>query len=239
MTDPSSVAHVMIGAMDPLGAHSATPAELAARQAAERAGTPFVEVVDGNGRRQFSRLTGTEALTIGRESDSDLALDWDREVSRAHAELEPIGAAWTVIDDGLSRNGTFVNGDRVRGRRRLFDLDVIRVGQTLIVFRDPAGVADETFPSSDGSGKVELTPAQRRVLVALCRPFAVERDVAAPASNREIAEELVLSLDGVRSHMKALFERFGVEDLPQNKKRTELVRRALALGIVDRHDLHG
>ena len=55
-----------------------------------------------------------------------------------------------------------------------------------------------------------LTPAQRRVLVALCRPLR-ETGVAAPASNREIADELVLSVDTVKGTLSALFERFGLD----------------------------
>jgi DNA-binding NarL/FixJ family response regulator len=69
------------------------------------------------------------------------------------------------------------------------------------------------------------------VLSALCRPL-VEDTFAAPPSNREIADELVISVDTVKSHLHALFELFKVQDLPQNRKRSELVRRALARGAV-------
>ena len=40
-------------------------------------------------------------------------LDWDSEISRVHAALERIGDDWTVVDDGLSHNGTYLNGERV------------------------------------------------------------------------------------------------------------------------------
>ena len=59
-----------------------------------------------------------------------LALPWDDEVSRLHAELVRMGEDWVLCDDGLSHNGTFVNGERVRGRRRLRDGDVVTVGAT-------------------------------------------------------------------------------------------------------------
>ena len=45
-----------------------------------------------------------------------------------------MGGDWVVCDEGLSHNGTFVNGERVRGRRRLRGGDVIAVGDTLIAF---------------------------------------------------------------------------------------------------------
>ena len=45
-----------------------------------------------------------------------------------HAALERAGEEWTVVDDGLSHNGTFVAGERVTARRRLRDGDVIAIG---------------------------------------------------------------------------------------------------------------
>jgi hypothetical protein len=83
---------------------------------------------------------------------------------------------------------------------------------------------------------VQPTPAQRRVLVALCRPYATA-SYGAPASNRQIAEELVLSVDTVKGTLHELFEAFGLQDLPQNQKRGALAARALQLGLVTRREL--
>jgi DNA-binding NarL/FixJ family response regulator len=57
------------------------------------------------------------------------------------------------------------------------------------------------------------------------------------ASNREIAEALFVSVETVKTHMRALFDAFEVGDVPQYHKRTELVRRALETGLVTAHDL--
>jgi len=57
----------------------------------------------------------------------DVALPWDLTVSRVHAELVAVGDVWTVADDGLSRNGVFVNGERLVSRRRLRDGDALRI----------------------------------------------------------------------------------------------------------------
>ena len=51
-------------------------------------------------------------VVIGRNPDQGIELSWDPQVSRVHAVLERIGGVWTVEDDGLSRNGTSVNGVR-------------------------------------------------------------------------------------------------------------------------------
>ena len=84
---------------------------------AEREGSPFLLLRDGDRTQRLVRLpTDGDRLTIGRGEGVDLALDWDERVSRVHAELERVGDSWAVADDGLSRNGTFVNGSRVHGR---------------------------------------------------------------------------------------------------------------------------
>ena len=58
-------------------------------------------------------------MTVGRRLEADVPLAWDPEVSRLHAELEFKAGEWTLCDDGFSQNGTFVNGLRIHGRRRL------------------------------------------------------------------------------------------------------------------------
>jgi pSer/pThr/pTyr-binding forkhead associated (FHA) protein len=214
-----------------------TPEERAQLRAAEEPGGSFLVYRDGEGQQQLRGLDG-ERLSIGRDAGNDLPLGWDRETSRLHALLEQLGGSWTVVDDGISRNGTLVNGARVRGRRRLNDRDLIRVGSTQILYRDPMQAADET-PAAAGSATVAgLTAAQRRVLLALCRPLLEATEVAVtPPSNGEIAAELTVSVEAVRTQMKTLFKLFEVPDLPQNRKRADLARRALASGIVLPRDL--
>jgi pSer/pThr/pTyr-binding forkhead associated (FHA) protein len=167
-----------------------------------------------------------------------VALDWDSRVSRVHAALERVGDDWAVLDDGLSHNGTWVNGERLTGRRRLADGDTISVGATMLVFRAPPGSsASRPTVSAVGPHLGELlTPAQRRVLVALCRPFK-DSPYGAPASNQRIADELVLSVNTVKGTLRALFEVFGVDDLPQNEKRASLALEALRTGLISRRDL--
>ena len=217
--------------------HDSTPAELTELLAAERAGRPFLIFRDAERAQRLLPLDGTR-ITVGREAGNDLALTWDPEASRLHALLERLGGSWTVVDDQLSRNGTLVNGARVRGRRRLNDRDVIRLGSTEVLYRDPDQGADETPPASHPAVAAAITPAQRRVLVALCRPLMEPGDQpGVPPSNPEIADELTVSVEAVRSHLKTLFKLFEVPDLPQNRKRAELARRALASGVVLPRDL--
>jgi pSer/pThr/pTyr-binding forkhead associated (FHA) protein len=205
--------------------------------AAERAGRPFVAYRDASGSMRFIELEG-ERVVIGRDESNDLALQWDVEVSRIHALFEQLAGAWTVVDEQLSRNGTFVNGQRVRGRRRLEDRDVVRFGATEVLFRSPAEESGETARVASPAGVTGVTPGQQRVLVALCQPFLDSSEPGAtPPSNSELAESLGVSTEAVRTHLKALFKLFELPDLAQNRKRAELARRALAAGIVVPRDL--
>jgi pSer/pThr/pTyr-binding forkhead associated (FHA) protein len=220
---------------DVQGLHRRTPIELQAVIAAQRTGMAFLEYRDGDEALRIVELgPELDRLSIGRLAGCDVAVTWDSEVSRAHALLEQAGGAWTIEDRGSS-NGTLVNSARINGPHVLRDSDVLRIGRTRIVFH-AAGDADlrRTTPALDRVVP-QPTDSQRKVLVELCRP-ALERGGGA-ASNREIAQALFVSVETVKTHMRALFEAFEVGDVPQYHKRTELVRKALETGLVSTHDV--
>jgi pSer/pThr/pTyr-binding forkhead associated (FHA) protein len=223
----------------PLDAHAASPQELRDRLAAERRGSPFLVYRTDVGDQVLLELgAAADRVTIGRRATNDVALEWDTRVSRVHAALERVGDAWAVMDDGLSHNGTWVNGERLTGHRRLADGDTISVGASLVVFRAPSGgsLSKATVSAAGPHIGELLTPAQRRVLVALCRPFK-DSHYASPATNQRIADELVVSVDTVKGTLRALFEVFGIDALPQNEKRASLALQALRTGVVQPRDL--
>jgi pSer/pThr/pTyr-binding forkhead associated (FHA) protein len=221
------------------GPRAASAGELKAQIEAERLGQPFLVYRDGAGEQRLLTIEeGMSELWIGRSPSTDLRLDWDEEVSGLHAQLAVVGEECTLVDDGLSRNGSFVNGERVSGRRRLRDGDLLRFGRPAVLYRAPGlGTGESTVISTDALTAAGVSPAQRRVLVALCRPFKESSTFATPATNQQIAEELFLSVDAVKTHLRALFEKFGVEDLPQNQKRAALVERALQSGLISPREL--
>jgi pSer/pThr/pTyr-binding forkhead associated (FHA) protein len=215
----------------------ATSAEVKDWIAAEGTGEPFLLVRDDRGRQSVLGLAERTRATIGRRPSCDVSVSWDAKVSRVHAALEHVANAWVVLDDGLSHNGTFVNGERVTGRRRLADSDAIRVGDTIVVYCDPAHAESQPTVTSVGPRIARrISPAQHRMLLALCRP-ARDSAVVAPATNREIAQELNLAEDSVKSALRDLFPLFGVDDLPPNRKRAQLAVNALQTGVVSRHEL--
>lgn len=215
-----------------IGPYELTVRELVAVRAADRLGGAYLLLRDGDGRLVLHPLD-RPVVRLGRAPDNELVIDWDAEISRAHARLEQGGGRWSVVDDGLSRNGTYVGEARVLNRRLLSPGDVVRMGRTALVLRGPVDQLGETLTSTDTAAAIQLSPAERRVLEALCRPCLTNPSTPLPpASNPEIAEELVLSIAGVKTHLRSLFDKFDIEDLPQNRKRAELARRAIALGLV-------
>jgi pSer/pThr/pTyr-binding forkhead associated (FHA) protein len=212
--------------------------ELKARIEAERAGQPFLLYRDGEDKQQlFSFEPGLAQAAVGRGRSSDLVLDWDEQVSRLHARFERAGEDWTVVDDGLSRNGTFVNGERLSGRRRLNDGDTLRFGATTVTFRSsPVDKQAGAAVAGDTPSAVDLSTSQRRVLAALCRPYKGST-FASPATNEQIAEELFLSVNAVQKHLSVLFAKFGVEELPRDERRVRLVERAIYGGAISDRDL--
>jgi pSer/pThr/pTyr-binding forkhead associated (FHA) protein len=112
---------------------------------ARRLGDPYLVYTDSAGsERVLSMPDAWSRVTIGRGMASDVPLGWDPEVSTVHATLERLGDDWVLVDEGLSRNGSFVNGERVQGRRRLIDGDELRFGDTTVRFRAPFQIADTT-----------------------------------------------------------------------------------------------
>jgi FHA domain len=223
---------------NPLGPHRSTPAELKARIEAERRGVPLLVMRDPVGAQRIVEL-GDELspLSLGRDPLAGVAIEWDGQVSRLHALLERVGSSWTVSDDGLSRNGTFVNGERVSGRRVLRAGDVIRAGETDLAYFAPASTElGETSLTGEVSFDAELSKMQRRVLAELCRPLRDQGPYATPATNQEIASAIHLSEVAVKSHLRTLFAKFDLADLAQNRKRAALAEAALRSGALADRD---
>lgn len=83
-----------------------------------------------SGTRAGTRETFEMAVvTIGRHAMSDLRFDPQTEldVSTRHAEIRGTNGVWTIVDQG-STNGTYVNGERIDGARRLRNGDVVSLG---------------------------------------------------------------------------------------------------------------
>jgi len=168
-------------------------------------------------------------VSIGRGETNDIALPFDPTVSRLHAVIVRYRGGWCLRDVG-SVNGTFLNGQRVFSEHFLRPGDEIRVGAARIIFRgDLGGGSQETFGQADSIP--DLTRGEHRVILALCRPLLRAEGFAQPASNKEIAEELVVGEAAVKFHLKNLYDKFGIPP-GENARRARLANEAIRRGAV-------
>jgi predicted component of type VI protein secretion system len=192
----------------------------------------YVEVWGGGPAELFP--LEAEKTTIGRYGSNAISVA-DPTVSQLHAVIESYGTSYAVRDLG-SANGTFVNGERLGGERRLRAGDEIRVGGSRLVFRQQSDPADAVHATAPSDGPPELTRREREVLVALCRPMIDEAPFAQPAGIAQLAAELVVSESAVKFHLANLYDKFGLHDVGQSR-RVQLANEAVRRRAVTVADL--
>jgi hypothetical protein len=186
--------------------------------------TPFLRIEEGGEVVPLRDVV----TTVGRGRGVDIRLD-DPSVSRLHAELVRRGPYVYVVDLGLSRNGTRVNG-RPIARRVLDDGDVLSFGAARCRI---GGIAQEEITAEAElrrSAVPELTRRELDVLTSLCRPALSDEAFATPATAHEIAADLVVTEAAVKQHLLRLYQKFRVPEGPN--RRTRLANEVVALGLV-------
>jgi pSer/pThr/pTyr-binding forkhead associated (FHA) protein len=212
---------------------SRTPQELEERRVAVERGLPFLMFRDGDGQQRIYALEPAGAVTVGRRQEADVSLAWDPEASRLHAELSFRAGEWTICDDGWSQNGTWVNGLRLAGRRRLADGDLVKVGRTIIGFHQPGATGPgPTMVQGELSAAPRFSEQQQRILRALCRPLFSDGDGFNPASDLEVSDETAIAVDVVSQELDFLARLFGLEDMPRAEQRAEVALLAVRSGLV-------
>ncbi len=169
-----------------------------------------------------------EVTTVGRGRAVHVQLD-DPSVSLLHAEIIRRGPYAYVVDLGLSRNGTRVNGPPV-ARRVLEDGDVLAFGAARCRV---GGLPREDIPTESELRRPtvpELTRRELDVLAALCRPALSDDAFVAPATAREIAADLVVTEAAVKQHLLRLYQKFRISG--GLNRRIRLANEVVALGLV-------
>ncbi len=77
----------------------------------------------------------------------------------------------------------------------------------------------------------QLTEAERRVVIVLCRPLRAD-DSPTPATNKQVADAVFLAEETVKAHLRTLYGRFGLKQFPDNEKRVRLAERILQSGLL-------
>ncbi|KRE25646.1 peptide-binding protein [Mycobacterium sp. Soil538] len=191
-----------------------------------------LEVFTPSGR-ELVPLAG-QRVTLGKASGNDVALEHDSTVSRLHAVFENLGAAWSIRDMG-SRNGTFLNGEKITAERVLHSGDEVRVGKSRLIFwmvRESAdgGRDEETVTAQPVDAPPRLTRREYDVLVVLCRPLVSDDPFPEPASVRTMAGELYVTEAAVKQHLQNLYDKFAIPT--EGDRRVRLANEALRRGAV-------
>jgi hypothetical protein len=178
----------------------------------------------------------TDLLMIGREAGCRLVID-DSSVSRQHAVIHEVAGKWYVEDLG-SRNGTFVDGNRIAAgtRCRLRQSSRLGIASNVLVVRLTEGLEDADDTSSielTGLGQaVALSSYQLQVLRVLAAPWLA--DGSEPASNAAIASALGIPLAGnsIKATLRRTYAKVGLSGTADRSKRRELCRIAREHGWV-------
>ncbi len=131
---------------------------------------------------------GEAPLVIGRDDRAEIQV-LDQGVSRRHAEIFRMGEMY-FIRDLESRNGTFVNEDRVK-EELLRDGDEVRIGSTILIFEDAAA---PVIGHPRSRGRVRVSPsADATTTIAIDEQLARDvDDLVEPARHEESRDLRVL-----------------------------------------------
>ena len=206
---------------------------------------PVLVYLDPVGCRRSFGLSDRGVVTLGRRPEADVCLPWDPGISRLHAELIHRAGEWMIADDGLSHNGTLVNGLPLEGRRRLRDGDLITMGRTSLTFCEPSTDAGETDVRDNADVTMSLpemhpswtySEQQQALLRELCRPLCEDGEGVQPAPDAEIAEAFALSERVVARELDAVALSFGYGQLATEERRLRTALTALRSDLVDSSD---
>lgn len=75
-----------------------------------------------------------KVVTVGRDTQNDVVID-DPYVGRNHLQIiQTDDGSFYIVDFG-SKNGTYVNGNRIYGKMELSFSDVVQIGDTVLPWR--------------------------------------------------------------------------------------------------------
>jgi predicted component of type VI protein secretion system len=186
-----------------------------------------LEIWKPSGRQLMS--LGGERVTVGKSSTNLVSLNHDSTVSRIHAVLENLGFAWSIRDVG-SRNGTYVNGEKLSAERVLRSGDELRVGKSRIVFwevkeGDETTAGDATISVAPTQPPPHLTRRELEVLVVMCRPLVSDDPFPEAVSVRRMAQELFVTEAAIKQHLQNLYDKFAIP--PEGERRARLANEAI------------
>ena len=91
--------------------------------------------IESGGKSRMVEIPENSVLSLGRLESSDIVLN-DMAVSRRHATIFSNGGE-CFIEDNASTAGTWINGEKILGRRKISNSDKIKIGSFEITVSMP------------------------------------------------------------------------------------------------------
>lgn len=147
-------------------------------------------IEDEAGTRSVVPFTD-DAIVVGRGSEGVTVRLTDRDVSRRHARfLRQSGSVF--VEDLGSLTGTWVNGEKLAGRRRLREGDLVQIGDyDLAVLAESTTLVPDAPPPLPGPARAE--PAAVTAKHAVVEPPRREPPPAPPRAGRSRTVRLLLA----------------------------------------------
>ena len=198
-------------------------------------GRPYVRYRDGVLFRALSLSPSASPVDIGRTDACPVRVASDPLVSRRHARLI-FGDGWWSIEDAASHNGTFIGDKRIPGETILRDGACFRVGDTRLSVHLPESGADRTAPEEHAEPRLlDPNPIQRKILLALARPWLAGHELPVSPSDADIAHTLGCDVTSIADAVTDLHEQAGLSgDVDQ---RSGLIALAMRERTVTPDDL--
>jgi adenylate cyclase len=150
-----------------------------------------------------------DILSIGRSSANDLVVNHQR-ASRKHSEIRHVGqSVYKIVDIG-SRNGTWVNGQRITSPRTLEDGDQIQIGGTILHFIQPASQGEDLSDASQSTRTMPTMMAMRRETVIVL--VSDIRNYTWMTENLPAEKFQLLVADWFREHIDIIERNSGIVD---------------------------
>jgi hypothetical protein len=137
---------------------------------AEQKEFPALVLLDGEFGVQ-NWIINREEMVLGRDETCDIVIH-ERQISRQHLAFRRIRDADYLVEDLDSKNGTWVNGNRLEGSRQIHDGDEINLALRVRLQFVGSGITapathnlPDIVPSTGGSGRLKIDTEARRVFI--------------------------------------------------------------------------
>jgi pSer/pThr/pTyr-binding forkhead associated (FHA) protein len=131
---------------------------------------PALVLLDGEFGTQNWTIDRDEMI-LGRDDSADIVIP-ERQISRQHIVFRRLKDNEYLVEDLNSKNGTWVNGNRLEGSRLVQDGDEINLAMKIRLQFIGSGVTapathtlPDVVPSAGGGGRMKIDTEARRVFI--------------------------------------------------------------------------